>query len=151
MSKRQFSPLIRSIFRPCIRIFQNDGLLMELKTQISPYNKLNIISLNKIFSIRENSRFMANQDRICLQKKRFSAQEGIISEKNGTFPEKDAYLSFQTKAALKEKIGYFLAKHRHESTPKQAKSVKKRLLSKFFQTILPKYVLAKTGRMHQNV
>lgn len=94
---------------------------------------------------------MANQDRICLQKKRFSAQEGIISEKNGTFPEKDAYLSFQTKAALKEKIGYFLAKHRHESTPKQAKSVKKRLLSKFFQTILPKCVLAKTERMHQNV
>lgn len=88
MSKRQFSPLIRSIFRPCIRIFQNDGLLMKLKTQISPHNKLNIISLNKIFSIRKNSRFMANQDRICLQKKRFSAQEGIISEKKWDIPGK---------------------------------------------------------------
>lgn len=88
MSKRQFSPLIRSIFRPCIRIFQNDGLLMKLKTQISPYNKLNIISLNQIFSIRENSRFMANQDRICLQKKRFSAQEGINSEKKWDIPGK---------------------------------------------------------------
>ena len=36
----------------------------------------------------EKFSFYANQDRICLQKKRFSAQEGIISEKKWDIPGK---------------------------------------------------------------
>jgi len=122
MSKCQIIPRNTLEFPPDARIFQNEGLLHELKSPFFNLNHYSTCIYRQISPFGNSFIPEENHPPISKKIKAFFSRQSLFPAKYKTFPSKDAHLSQNFQASFKQLIVCFVPEDRHKSTKRQAKT-----------------------------